>query len=148
VSAADNADNVPANPVAVLLERAATGIREHAEAATPGPWEATGTDVLSRSADRHWAGACAANAADGDGQHIASWHPLVALAVADWLEAEAAVAGPGGAVILMKTVVEHPRRFWCRRCERELYLKEGACRCWNGAVAVARTWLGETGEGQ
>ena len=30
-----------------------------------------------------------------DAEHVASWHPLVALAVADWLDTEAEIAGRG-----------------------------------------------------
>jgi hypothetical protein len=48
-------------------------------AATPGPWLATGEDILSRADDRHWAGACAANASGADGAHIARHDPARAL---------------------------------------------------------------------
>lgn len=52
---------------AEILRKAASLMRERAEAATPGPWIPF----------------------DADADHIASWHPAVALAVADWLDATA-----------------------------------------------------------
>lgn len=71
-----------------LLRRAAALMRERAEAATPGPWSnrrGPGEHVV-----RHDSGApLAATNTRADRRHIASWHPLVALAVADWLEAQA-----------------------------------------------------------
>lgn len=73
-----------------LLRRAATKARETAQAAAPGPWHMDAeqriyaedgsyvtspwTDELERDADL---------------DHIALWHPGVALAVADWLESVA-----------------------------------------------------------
>lgn len=82
---------------AELLRKAAAKIRENAEAATPGPWRAFTTGA--RGGD-HWyicdSGEAIAHisAQDGineeqrcgDACHIASWHPVVALAVADWLD--------------------------------------------------------------
>ena len=91
-----------------LLRRAAALMRERAEAATPGPWRFTDSEavndvwdggmvVVSTDADP------IANVLDewyepdpgepapiNDAEHIASWHPAVALAVADWLDATAA----------------------------------------------------------
>lgn len=70
-------------------------MREVAEAATPGPWEADTSEVYGPGYDdeghRDWIGETsvlgnesltAANSA-----HIASWHPAVVLAVAKVLEA-------------------------------------------------------------
>lgn len=74
-------------------------MRERAEKATPGPWH--GDDAYPHGEAIVWAGqATVAEVSmpippefglDGraDREHIASWHPAVALAVADWLEAEA-----------------------------------------------------------
>lgn len=72
-----------------ILRRAASLMRERAEDATPGPWAAAsdgrttelladgGADVIYRRVmDWH---------APADAEHIASWHPAVALTVADWL---------------------------------------------------------------
>jgi hypothetical protein len=71
---------------AETLRRAAALMRGRAEAATRGPWESGEYGHLSRS------GAGAGRLAFGkvewrpDAEHIASWHPAVALAVADWLD--------------------------------------------------------------
>lgn len=94
---------------AELLRRASALMREQAEAATPGPWRFTdseavndvwdgGVVVISNDADP------IANVQDewyendpgepapvNDAEHIASWHPLVALAVADQLDGAAAI---------------------------------------------------------
>ena len=84
---------------AETLRRAAALMRERAEAATPGQWlvdaDAADFPVLAPdTSDFTWDGVfiCTtrldekadANRADAD--HIASWHPAVALAVADWLD--------------------------------------------------------------
>jgi hypothetical protein len=70
-----------------ILRRAASLMRERAEAADPSPWDAECPDVVGASDE--WI----VYASNGDHErsipHIASWHPAVALAVADWLEAEA-----------------------------------------------------------
>ena len=83
---------------AELLLEAAALMRERAEAATPSPWRA-GICRHSDRGDEH-----RVVSAEGFGQiadfseswrveadaaHIASWHPAVALAVADWLEVAA-----------------------------------------------------------
>lgn len=87
---------------AETLREAARLMRERAEVATPGPWAATrlvrrggylATVVHDRSgANEHGRFVLA----DGDREarmedaaHIASWHPAVGLAVADWLDAAA-----------------------------------------------------------
>ena len=85
-----------------LLRRAAALMRERAEAATSGPWEfrprrgfesmrdnpatigfldTAGYFVMLREGT--WT-------TEADMTHVVSWHPAVALAVADWLDAEAA----------------------------------------------------------
>ena len=92
---------------AELLREAAALMRRRAEAATPGPWESSVWDsglsyrALNASVITSLMGDSVANAdydgyaegphgAEGaDAAHIASWHPLVALAVADWLDHEA-----------------------------------------------------------
>jgi hypothetical protein len=78
---------------AETLRRAAALMRERAEAATPGPWigEYSGhtghvvMDAESTSALDHVA-SCSHYRAAFDSEHIASWHPTVALAVADLLD--------------------------------------------------------------
>lgn len=101
---------------AETLRRAAALMRERAEAATPGPWSAADEhELLGGDAEPAW---CVSRMRPGyesmsptegymydlaetsingrhqefDGpnaEHIASWHPAVALAVADWLDAVA-----------------------------------------------------------
>lgn len=84
------------------LCRAAALMRERAEAATPGPW-VTGS-VNPRTNGMTWFGNLdpeipgpLGEAGGRDAQHIASWHPAVALAVANWLDETAVIASePGG----------------------------------------------------
>ena len=76
---------------AETLRRAAALMRERAEAATPGPWVVGPyhqlTSVLSHDGGLTIAsvGAVRLPFVEADAAHIASWHPAVALAVADWL---------------------------------------------------------------
>ena len=93
-----------------LLRRAAALMRERAEAATPGPWEALADGYGDTSGGRShedrrdllWVRSGPTNKGDivstygqwterseFDVLHIASWHPAVALAVADWLDVAA-----------------------------------------------------------
>lgn len=84
---------------AKTLWRAAALMRERAEAATPGEWRivpvGARADVRTEPGIGYdYRGSAVATAADsafgcaqyGDAAHIASWHPAVALAVADWLD--------------------------------------------------------------
>jgi len=91
---------------AETLRRSASLMRERAEAATEGPWtthESHGRDYtdegwsyFSVNADKSAHVTVAELNSEEpfrddprpDLEHIASWHPAVALAVADWLEAE------------------------------------------------------------
>lgn len=75
---------------AETLRRAAALMRERAEAATPGPW-ATGrsSDDMPAFVRKPGWWVIASRTDDGDAHHIASWQPLVALAVAEWLDHEA-----------------------------------------------------------
>lgn len=81
-----------------LLRRAAALIRDRAEAASPSPWKQAcawrkgvefGDGPETKLAPVHWGKARAANT-----EHIASWHPDIALAVARWLDYEADEIGP------------------------------------------------------
>ncbi len=69
-----------------MLREAAELMRQRAKAASEGPWSAY-TDGLV------WANRLgdpvSASTEPEDAEHIASWHPAVALAVADWLDAAA-----------------------------------------------------------
>lgn len=77
-----------------ILCRAAALMRERAEAATPGQWTVTFGFVGARRVPF-----VSIPGQDGarmprqdDAEHIAAWHPAVALAVADWLDLEAEFA--------------------------------------------------------
>ena len=96
---------------AELLRRAADQMRERAKAVTPGPWtvENTGSHMhdswavadVERYQSYTNSVACGEDKPLAD--HIASWHPAVAVAVAEWLDATADNAdaigydGPGQA---------------------------------------------------
>jgi hypothetical protein len=80
------------------IRRAAQAMRQRAQHAAPGPWRIGNAVDPTRSCNVHtFPGA--RGVADGmswlDAEHIASWHPLVALAVADWLAFEAAALDEG-----------------------------------------------------
>lgn len=124
-----------------LLRRAASLMRERAEAATPGPWRFTDAETVADV----WDGGLVvvnpnrdpiANVSDqwyesdpdepapvDDARHIASWHPAVALAVADWLEHAAARA---------ESKIQHGGK------ESPVWSHE------RDALAVARAYLGES----
>lgn len=72
------------------LRAVAAEIREKANVATPSPWWQEGHEIwASRDSSLFVIGNSVRNPDDPDLPHIAAWHPAVALAVADWLEAEA-----------------------------------------------------------
>jgi hypothetical protein len=78
---------------AETLRRAAALMRERAEAARAGRWLADGSELFADWEDSRYIGVCDGSLAEGNvanAEHIASWHPAVALAVADWLDAQAA----------------------------------------------------------
>ena len=63
-------------------------MRERAEASlSPSPWHAFDNAVYD--SDDHLVITSDVDILDDDVPHIASWHPAVALAVADWLEVTA-----------------------------------------------------------
>jgi hypothetical protein len=86
------------------LRRAAALMRERAEVTTPGPWITHEMDSIfvGNQADGRTSGLwaivhsssdcladmkpAAADRVRADAEHIASWDPVVALAVADWLD--------------------------------------------------------------
>ena len=72
-------------PVETLRE-ASRLMRKRAEAALPGPWRTDGARVWA--VDRHLSVVVKSfvDEDDQDFPHIASWHPAVALAVADLLD--------------------------------------------------------------
>jgi len=152
-----------------VLRRAAALMRERAEAATPGPWEQmTNYGLLSNAANVHttpdrttpgWTACCegplvGGTAADDEKRwanaaHIASWHPAVALAVADWLLFEAG-----------RWAADHERHWlqmvtaWNRANNEPMprdahaHFKRTSEEYANGlhddALAVARAYLGES----
>ena len=87
---------------AELLREAAALMRQRAEAATEGPWSLTYISEAAvpsqHAVDRHYVMGCfdgnpknptgpaAMCEFPADADYIASWHPAVALAVADWLD--------------------------------------------------------------
>lgn len=120
-------------------------MRERAEAATPGPWwgegvwwehwtdpegrqchtpfpivghGSTGADVIARVAST-----------DEDRHYIASWHPAVALAVADWLDTAGADIWAHGPLCECGT--------GCDACDDNLWEPHA-----RDALAVARAYLG------
>ena len=121
------------SPAATLREAAAL-MRERAEAATPGEWHAFTCEhgdewyVASKSHGQVTTGMhdeqCCGSATvmierDGrDAAHIAAWSPLVALAVAGWLESVA-----------------------YRDADDDDSGPEPAD--WNAALKIARTYLGQ-----
>jgi hypothetical protein len=77
------------------LRRAASLMRQRAESAPAGSWDVDEIDAIWVDHDPHGtSSSCLVDRfpmwAEGAGEHIASWHPAVALAVADWLDATAA----------------------------------------------------------
>jgi hypothetical protein len=84
---------------AELLRRAAVKLRAHAKNATPAPWDSTGTEVwgtgYTGDGRRFWVGSTLhdpshdGTVGDVESAYIALMHPPVALALADWLDANA-----------------------------------------------------------
>lgn len=74
---------------AETLRRAAALMRERAEAATGSPWRAVEGASFGWWVERPHLGDVALDLHGENARHIASWHPTVALAVAEWLEDEA-----------------------------------------------------------
>lgn len=73
-----------------LLRQAAALMRDRAKGATPGPWyDATAGRVRALPDHAVVAITPVDSIADNDGAHIASWHPAVALAIANWLDSSA-----------------------------------------------------------
>lgn len=121
------------------LRKAAALIRERANAATQGPWSleqdwavvASGSDSVIHGYYEGTCPACDEGITDTasvalqveDAQHIASWHPAVALAVADWLDSVRAPDDP-------HTLAEAESKR-CRLCAE-----------YHRALAVARAYLG------
>lgn len=123
---------------AEVLREAAALMRERAEAATPGPWKQGEARSQGRAAqvlgvhslvynDRQSVALIPGFKSDRkpDAAHIASWHPDVALAVADLLDSAAK---------------------WLLPCDKPCWEQgiEGCidCEVYSPALAVARAYLG------
>ena len=109
-----------------LLRRAAALMRERAEGATPGPWHdvkmgSEGSVVLNDGVNILTGRKPATCREFADAEHIASWHPVVALAVADWLDALARAVERSGVAHYPEPASIH-----------------------DAALAVARAYLGES----
>ena len=122
-------------PSADLLRRAASEMRAKAEAATEGPWKCVPDDAPTTYVYPEGRVLSTAPGMDDqdpsiadmlmhcDAQHIASWHPVVALGVADLLDraADAWIPDP------------HGERETCCCCAHQ-----------REAVDIARAYLGES----
>lgn len=119
---------------AEILREAASLMRERAEAATRGPWFADGRDVRGPGdwMDADFVLGFDACPTQVDADHIASWHPVVALAVADWLEETA----------------DHLSVETNQYADGSVCLAVDAaaadCSIFQSALAVARAYLGES----
>lgn len=107
------------------LREAAALIRERAEAASSAPWHVEAGSAGRQSDGSPWPALYVAHAdrvprfrthSVSDASHIASWHPGVAFAVADWLDTTADHSDATG----------------------------GHCVCDDAALAVADAYLGAT----
>lgn len=81
-----------------LIREAARLIRQRAEAATKGPWLADGSEIYSEFHGGPWVGETLADdsrTTSANSEHIASWHPGVALAVVSLLESLADLYAAG-----------------------------------------------------
>jgi hypothetical protein len=149
---------------AAQLRAAAKLMRERAEAASDGPWFSwiegrdghgeesfvgTPRADLYVSVGMHGEGAHERWQADQD--YIATMHPIVGAALADWLEATATDADDlikqdtpdcGHEDDTLGCHCERGPVWGCDRCGE--YIAPGACHCWDKALAVARAYLGET----
>jgi hypothetical protein len=107
---------------AALLRQAASLMRERADQAPPGPWAALDGGVASLADEGFWPVDTTGINEDGIDRatrvHIASWHPLVALAVADLLDKIA----------------------WMGELDADMLSRVGC----DEAIAIARAYLGET----
>lgn len=115
-----------------ILRRAAALMRERAGAATQGAWRFE-TAPNGFSPMVIGGGMAVADTFDkphlSDAKHIASWHPTVALAVADWLDTAGADIWAHGPLCECGT--------GCDACDDNLWEPHA-----RAALVVARTYLG------
>ncbi len=144
---------------AEVLREAAAKMRATAQAAEPGRWKTWGMSVLADpkgtsdlddaipvAEHLHSPSTSSLRLHTGNVDHIASWHPAVALAVADWLDAEATASD---ALALFSTVaseiVEYDMRGAAITVSKSddgaISMRADTCA---PALAVARAYLGES----
>lgn len=144
---------------AEVLRRAASLMRERAEAARAGRWFQEGDEVRANWTLVRQVATCHGSIDIGNvanAAHIASWHPAVALAVADWLDAVAAVHWPKRHDRLSESHYNAEPEHECiatdcdEACWTEGYICNGCgtteCKpeITAHALAVARAYLGES----
>lgn len=117
---------------AEFLREAAALMRANAEKAEPGRWKLWGMSVMADPkgtsnvddciyvADAYTPSTTDRRLHTGNADHIASWHPAVALAVADWLDRDA------DGWEQLQSVIDEPL----------------PADSWSTAVAVAAAYLG------
>ena len=149
---------------AELLREAASKMRERAEAATesaPAPWSVDPITTWGSDHEvRDQQGNCIAFSETGHNasldapvaEHIASMHPAVALAVADWLEGTASVMDEETLLDSPESgeyMPPNPEALWCERCggaieSADYDEPDQRCECfeWARAFSVARAYLG------
>ena len=115
---------------AETLRRAATVLRERAEKATPGPWRMVGEFLndterayVVPERDDHYVCAGGSPDLDDDSPYIATMHPGVGLALAEWLLIES----------------HHVASHQC-----EAHCPPDGCDEVHAALTVARAILGES----
>ena len=134
---------------AETIRRAIEQMRARAEKATSAPWRlgehAEYGPMEAWGNDDGWNASMVATTktrlnpqgsprAAADAEHIASWHPAAALAVAELLERLLDIHDP---------VTDPDGDTWCIRCVRgPVYM--WPCGEIEGVVRLARTYLGET----
>lgn len=138
---------------AEVLRRAAALMRERAEAATPGPWTCFGDHLVWPSEKGPAANdpilAMVGPDHDDSSEHIASWHPAVALAVADWLTYVADLA-ESNEKVLDEHAEANESGDGCDCAHKDCYEHGKWCHCDHArpriteALAVARAYLGES----
>lgn len=132
------------------LRAAARAMRERAEAAF-APWHGWGDKSLpQRSGVEEWKADMDGYLGGEWGEYAASWHPVVALSVAHWLDMEAATRGELepftdllNAAIQASGGPEAMIRFG-RDKNGEIAMRSDTFDC---ALAVAKAYLGMTGKG-
>jgi hypothetical protein len=142
------------SPVQELCE-AARLMRDRAQAASDAPWQVTEapdmtpsyvihTSYVIHKGEDYITGVCLS----ADAEHIAHMHPLVALAVAGWLEESAGwfdrtayrLVPEGTSSETPPTGGGHDSIWYHQDCDGAVDTED--CLCFTKALAVARAYLG------